>query len=243
MENTSINGDCLEVMPNLPESFVDLILCDLPYSQTSCVWDKAILDPAELWKNWKRILKPGGTVILTTSGKFNIIMGASNLEWLQYDLIWKKPQATNPMHISKRPGKAHENILVFCEGTPYYNPQMTQGTPYKGFESKNGATIGEAYGSGKSKHRDNPTGERFPLSVVEFGRERSGPKHPTKKPLKLCEFLIKTFSKEGDIVFDCCSGVGSIGKAAKNTNRKYFLIEKEKSYYDIGVEWINSTSS
>jgi site-specific DNA-methyltransferase (adenine-specific) len=234
-----LHGDCLKIMPWLPDKCVDMILCDLPYAQTACAWDQAIIDPETLWVQWKRLLRPGGTVILTASGKFALIMGASNLPWFQYDLVWKKAQATNPMHMKYRPGKVHENILVFCERTPYYAPQMGTGAAYKGFSSTTGTTIGEAYGSGKSRHRDNPTGERYPLSVVEFARERQGPKHPTKKPLALFEYLIRTFSQPGAVILDNCAGIGTTGKAAQNTGRRYILIEKDEQYVRTARAWLS----
>ena len=151
----------------------------------------------------------------------------SNPNDFRYELVWKKKQGTNPLNARVMPLKAHENILVFGKGT--YNPQMTQGTPYKAFES-NDASIGEVMGSKKSKHRDNPTGERFPISVVEFGRDRG--KHPTQKPLALMDWLISTYTNEGDVVLDPFMGSGTTGVAAQNLNRNFVGIEKDKSYYE-----------
>lgn len=237
------HGDCMEITPDITAKSIDLILCDLPYSQTACGWDKEIINPASLWVAWKQILKPGGTVILTTSGKFTMIMGASNLPWFKYEIIWRKAQATNSMQIRTRPGKAHENILVFCDGVPYYNPQMRQGKPYSGFSSSSGSEIGEAYGGGQSRHRDNPKGILYPTSVIDFPRDRTGPKHPTKKPLALFEYLIRTFSKPGDVVFDPTAGVGTTAMAAINTGRNYVCIEKNYEYFKKGLDWINEKVS
>jgi site-specific DNA-methyltransferase (adenine-specific) len=141
------------------------------------------------------------------------------MEWFRYELIWEKPQGTNPLNAKKMPLKSHKSIVVFYKKHPTYHPQMEKGVPYSGFETKNGTTIGEVYGGSKSIHAAN-LGTRYPKSVLRFKQERGG-LHPTQKPVPLMEYLIRTYSNEGDVVLDNCAGSGSTGVAALNTKKLY----------------------
>jgi site-specific DNA-methyltransferase (adenine-specific) len=226
-------GDCLTEMDNIPDNSIDMVMCDLPYEVTACPWDTIIpLEP--LWQQYDRVCKENAAMVFTATQPFTTILTNSNLKNFRYELIWEKPQGTNPLTAKIMPLKAHENILVFYKKLPTYNPQMEQGSPYKGFQSQK-STIGEVYGSRKSIHRDNEEGTRYPKSVLRFKQEREG-LHPTQKPVSLMEYLIKTFSNENDVVLDNAMGSGSTGVAAIRTNRQFIGIEKEKSYYDVSVK-------
>jgi DNA modification methylase len=222
-------GDCLDVIPTLPESSVDLVLCDLPYGTTACKWD-TIIPLAPLWDAWERVIKPGAPIVLTCAQPFTTVLAASKLDWLRYEWIWEKPQGTNPLNAKVMPLRAHENILVFYKNRGVYNPQMTAGTPIPGFSSDD-ATIGEVYGNRKSVHRENP-GTRYPRSVLRFAQERKG-HHPTQKPVPLMEYFIRTYTNPGDTVLDNCMGSGTTGVACVNTGRNFIGIEMLQTYFDI----------
>lgn len=227
-------GNCLDVMKTFPDNEIDLILVDLPYSLTALEWDSIIpLEP--LWEQYNRISKENAAMVFTASQPFTTILISSNLKNFRYEWIWEKPQGTNPMSAKIMPLKSHENILVFYRKTPTYNPQMWRSNPYSGFKSST-KTIGEAYGNLKSQHRDNPDGSRYPKTVLQFKQEKGF--HPTQKPVPLMEYLIKTYSNEGDVVLDNTMGSGTTGVAAIQCDRKFIGIESEKDYYDIAVKRI-----
>lgn len=228
------HDDCFNIFPQIQDKSVDLILCDLPYGTTACSWD-SILPLDQLWNHYKRIIKDNGAIVLTASQPFTWKLCASNPEWFKYEIIWEKPNGTNPLLIKKQPFKVHENILVFYNKQPTYNPQMTYGhDTYGGFEDAN-KEIGEVYGGDLiSKHRENIDGSRYPRSVQRFPQDRGG--HPTKKPVFLMEWLILTYSNEGEMVLDNCMGEGSTGIACINFKRKFMGIEKEKKYFDRAKE-------
>jgi site-specific DNA-methyltransferase (adenine-specific) len=224
------HGDCLTVLASLPEKSVDLVLTDLPSGVTACEWDLVIpLD--KLWRELRRVAKDTTAFIFTATQPFTTRLIDSNLESFRYELIWEKPQGTNPLSAKKMPLKSHENIVVFYEKRPTCNPQMGEGVPYSGFETKNGATIGEVYGGSKSVHAPN-LGTRYPKSVLRFKQDRSG-LHPTQKPVPLMEYLIRTYSNEGDVVLDSCMGSGTTGIAAVNTKRRFIGIELDPEYFAV----------
>jgi site-specific DNA-methyltransferase (adenine-specific) len=177
-------------------------------------------------------------MVFTAAQPFTTILAASNLENFRYEWIWEKPQGTNPMNAKVMPLKSHENILVFYRKKPVYNPQMWYSTPYSGFSSDT-SKIGEVYGSAKSKHRDNPEGSRYPKTVLRFKQEKG--LHPTQKPVEMMEYLIRTYSNEGDVVLDNTMGSGTTGVACVNTNRNFIGIEMEENYYKIAEQRISST--
>ena len=229
------NDDCLTTLPTIEEKSVDLILADLPYSVTACVWD-CLIPMDKLWEQYKRILKPSGIVILTASQPFTTKLINSNLDWFRYEWIWEKPQGTNPMNVHVMPLKSHENILVFYEAKGTYNPQMWYDKPYSGFKSKT-AKLGEVYGENSiSKHRDNSDGSRFPKTVLKFGQEKG--LHPTQKPVALMEYMIKTYSNADELVLDNTMGSGTTGVACKKCGRNFIGIEKDKTYFDIAINRI-----
>ena len=231
-------GDCLELMSSIEDNSVDMILADLPYEITAAKFD--ILIPFEpLWQHYNRIAKENAAMVFTASQPFTTALIASNLKNFRYEWIWEKPQGTNPMAANYRPLKAHENIVVFYRKQPTYNPQMTYSTPYSGFNSTK-KKLGEVYGNLNSKHRDNPEGSRFPKTVLKFKQEKG--LHPTQKPVELMEYLIKTYTNEGDIVLDNVFGSGTTGVAAKKSGRGFIGIELNEEYFRIGSERIDQTA-
>ncbi len=223
------HGDCLTLLDDIPDDSVDMLLVDLPYGTTACKWD-SIIPLEQLWEQYNRICKKNAAMVFTAAQPFTTILIQSNINNFKYEWIWEKPQGTNPMSAKYMPLKSHENIVVFCRGKPKYNPQMEQGTPYKGFSSDE-SKIGEVYGSAKSKHRDNPEGTRYPKTVLKFKQEKGF--HPTQKPVPLMEYLINTYTDEGDIVLDNTMGSGTTGVACKNLRRKFIGIEQDESYFNI----------
>ena len=229
-------GDCLDILPTLADNSVDMILVDLPYGTTACKWDSVIsLD--KLWKQYNRICKENGAMVFTAAQPFTTILASSNLENFRYEWIWEKPQGTNPMNAKVMPLKSHENILVFYRKKPVYNPQMWYSTPYSGFSS-NTSQIGEVYGNAQSKHRDNPDGSRYPKTILKFKQEKG--LHPTQKPVALMEYLIRTYSNEGETILDNTMGSGTTGVACMNTNRNFIGIEMDENYYKIAEERIKN---
>ena len=214
----------------MPEKSIDLVLSDLPYGVTACTWD-SIIPLDKLWGEYRRVAKKTTAFVFTATQPFTTRLIGSNLEWFRYELIWEKPQGTNLVNAKKMPLKSHESIVVFYEKHPTYNPQMEKGVPYSGFETKNGATIGEVYGGSKSIHAAN-LGTRYPKSVLRFQQDRSG-LHPTQKPVPLMEYLIRTYSNEGDTILDNCMGSGTTGSAAMNTKRKFIGIELDPRFFSI----------
>lgn len=231
--------DCFNVMPEIKDHSIDLILADLPYGTTACKWD-SVLPLDKLWEEYKRIIKPNGAIVLTSAQPFTWKLCSSNPTWFKYEIIWEKPNGTNPMLVKKQPFRSHENILVFYKKQPTYNPQMTYGhSNYSGFTDIN-KTLGEVYSGSKNKlisrHRNNKDGSRYPRSVQKFSQDRSG--HPTKKPVELMSWLIKSYSNPGDLVLDNTMGEGTTGVACVKEDRKFIGIEMNKNYFDVAVKSI-----
>ena len=228
-------GDCLNILPTLPDDSIDMVMVDLPYGTTACKWDSII--PLDfLWEQYNRICKKNAAMLFTSAQPFTTTLASSNINNFRYEWIWEKPQGTNPMNAKVMPLKSHENILVFYRSKPTYNPQMWYSTPYSGFSSDT-SKIGEVYGNQQSKHRDNPEGSRYPKTVLKFKQEKG--LHPTQKPVGLMEYLIKTYTNEGDTVLDNTMGSGTTGVACVNCNRSFVGIEMDKKYYQISKERFN----
>jgi len=235
-----ILGDCLAEMPKIADKSIDMILCDLPYGTTACKWDTMI--PFEpLWEQYKRIIKDNGAIVLTAQTPFDKILGSSNLEMLRYEWIWQKEQGTGGGNANKMPLKDHENILIFYKKLPNYNPQFSEGKPYKLNRKK--PKVLSVYGKtgfDETFLKVN-TGSRYPKTVIKFNKEYG--LHPTQKPVALFEYLIKTYTNEGDLVLDNCAGSGTTGVACKNLKRNCILIEKDEGYFKIMEKRINQATT
>jgi site-specific DNA-methyltransferase (adenine-specific) len=237
--NNLYNADCLDVMPFMSGGSVDLILCDLPYGKTAMDWDFPIpFDP--LFKEYRRILKSDGLIILTATQPFTSILVMSNLQMFKQELIWYKAKGSDPYLAKRRIMSAHESILIFGQGKTTYNPQMRKGDPYKAPRTGGNRTNQITGAKGDSPgfvQQDNP-GFRYPLSVLEFPIHCGSKLHPSQKPLALFEYLIRTYSRENELVFDSCIGSGTTAIAAINSNRRWIGIEKDSEYYSIATERI-----
>jgi len=233
--NSIIQGDCLELMPQIADKSIDMILCDLPYATTACAWD--ILIPFEpLWAQYKRIIKDNGAIVLTASQPFTSALVMSNPKMFKYEWIWEKERASNFFTAKKLPMKYHENILVFYENPPTYNPQMVLGS--KNHSGGKGISKSEHYGTNHFDDRENSE-MKYPSSVVKIKKEHPAV-HPTQKPVALFEYLIKTYTNEGDLVLDNCAGSFTTAIASINLKRNWICIEKEPKYCEIGRERIKN---
>ena len=243
--NQIIQGNCLTVMKGIESKSIDMILCDLPYGTTACKWD--IIIPFEpLWKQYKRIIKDKGAIVLTASQPFTSILVMSNLEMFKYEWIYKKRCASNFAQAKYAPMKEHEDVLVFAKGRVNYYPikEERQGSganrvKYK-FTDKstqgNSEFVNDISGGGNETQSDL----RFPSSVQEFNNRASGDRghHPTQKPVALFEYLIKTYTNENDLVLDNCAGSFTTSIASENLKRNWICIEKEEKYCEIGIKRI-----
>ena len=231
-----LQGDCLELMQQLPDKSIDMILCDLPYGTTRCKWD--IVIPFEpLWEQYNRIIKDNGAIVIFGQDKFTAKTMLSNEKMHRYNLIWKKVLPSGFLNANRMPLREHEDIMVFYKKLPTYNPQKTKGKPC---HSK-GKAIGKInshilqnnnYGDFKCVETKGDT--KFPTSVLEFAKPHpSVCLHPTQKPVALLEYLIKTYTNEGETVLDNCMGSGGTGVACLKTNRRFIGIELEEKYFKV----------
>jgi len=239
-----IQGDCLEKMKDISDKSVDMVLCDLPYGTTACKWDTII--PFEpLWEQYKRIIKDNGAIVLTAQTPFDKVLGCSNLEMLKYEWIWRKSRPTGHLNANKMPMKAHENILVFYKKPPTFNKQMTIGKPN---HVKDGSIRKSKATNNNYGHFENvvqkSTNLKNPITVLEFSQQDPNKiLHPTQKPVALFEYLIKTYTNEGELVLDNCMGSGTTGVACKNLNRNFIGIELDQEYFKIAEKRINENLS
>lgn len=229
MSYTLYKGDCLEEMKKIEDGSVDMILCDLPYGTTQNKWD-SVIPLVPLWEQYRRVCR--GAIVLTAQTPFDKVLGASNLAMLRYEWIWEKPKATGHLNAKRAPMKAHENLLVFYDKQPIYNPQKTKGDPYKG---SGGASKEDNYGRFNAVREGSADGSRYPRSV-QYLQHEIKPLHPTAKPVALMEYLVRTYTNEGDTVLDNCAGSFTTGVACLNTGRKFIGIERDPDYFRIGSE-------
>lgn len=228
-------GDCLEVMQNIESNSIDLILCDLPYGVTKNKWDVVIPFDA-MWEQYNRIIKDNGAVLLFGSQPFTTMLISSNMKNFRYCLVWEKNKFSDFLNAKRKPMKTNEDICVFYKKLPTYNIQYWYSTPYERWNTQKAVDKQSNYG----KHKENVAksdGKRLPTTVLKFNRVER-PLHPTQKPVDLLEWLIRSYTNEGDVVLDNCMGVGSTGLAAKNTNRQFVGIELDESYFAKAVEFI-----
>ena len=241
-----IHGDCLVEMKNIPDKSIDMILCDLPYEvlnkgNKNASWDR-LLPFDQLWEQYNRIIKDNGAIILFAQGMFTAQLMMSNPNMWRYNLIWDKILTSGFLNAKRMPLRSHEDILVFYKSLPTYNPQMTIGEPLhsKGISYKNKELTNNCYGDmiGADDLRKGST-EKYPKSIVRFQKPHpSCAVHPTQKSEELCEYLIKTYTNEGETVLDNCMGSGTTGVAAIKTNRNFIGIELDDGYFNIAEERI-----
>jgi site-specific DNA-methyltransferase (adenine-specific) len=230
-----MQGDCLERMKEIPDGSVDMVLCDPPYGTTACKWD-SVIDLELMWEQLKRIIKPNGAIIMTASQPFTTRLISSNYDMFKYCWVWKKQKPTNFYQVKWQPLKEHEDIVVFCKKKPKYNPQGTKEVNIKNGRKNKSSNLYSKYDGGDYVQKIG----NYPRSVQEFSTEGDKSRvHPTQKPVALMEYLIKTYTNEGEIVLDSTMGSGSTIKAALNTNRKAIGIEMGKcekeghKYFDL----------
>lgn len=234
--NKTYFGDCLEVMKLIDDATIDLIICDLPYGVTKNKWD-SVIDLRMLWGEYERVIKTNGAIVLFGQDKFSARLMLSNEKLHRYNLIWEKTTPTGHLNAKKMPLRSHEDILVFYKKLPTYNPQKTTGHKRKvsTAQHKRGSKKTTNYGEHGLTTYDST--ERYPKSVLKFATDKQKVAlHPTQKPLALMEYLIATYSNEGEIVLDNCAGSGTTGLAAKNLNRNYIMIENDETYYKTCIE-------
>ena len=232
-------GDCLEVMDRMIEDCVkvDAIITDPPYGTTQCKWD-SVIPFKPMWEQLSRIIKPNGAILLFGSEPFSSALRMSNIKNYKYDWVWEKSKATNFLNAKKQPLRAKENILVFYKKQPTYNPQMTKGKSYnKGIRKKQ--TKDDVYGS-FNQTEVKSEGNRYPRDVLYFKTAETEGKtfHKTQKPVKLMEYLIKTYTNENETVLDFTMGSGTTGVACKNLGRDFIGIEMDDKYFDIAKKRI-----
>lgn len=232
-------GDCLEILPTIEAGSVDMVLCDPPYGTTACVWD-AIIPLQPMWEQVYRVLKKNGAAVFTASQPFTSALIMSDPKNFHQELVWRKNKATGHLNAKRRHMTGHENVVVCCCGTPTYNPQKWQSHPSNKanrtkFTSVYGAQVPTTYEGGQT--------ERYPTTVLDFAvvnndGSNGGRFHPTQKPVDMLEYLIKTYTNEGDTVLDFTMGSGSTGVACRNAGRSFIGIERDPAYFAIAEQRI-----
>ena len=234
LTNNIYLGDCLDIMPFIEDKSIDMILCDLPYGSTKNRWD-AIIPFDELWKNYNRIIKDNGAIILFGNNPFSAMLIMSNLKMFRYSMVWEKNKFSDFLNAKRKPMKIHEDLLVFYKKLPVYNPQYWYAEPYKRWNTQKAVDKQTNYGNHKMNVAESKDGKRFPTTVLKFDRiER--PEHPTQKPIELLEWLIKAYTNKNEIVLDNTMGVGSTCVACKITERQFIGIEQVSKYFKIAEE-------
>lgn len=240
-------GDCLELMKNIPSRSIDMILADLPYGTTQNKWD-SIIPLDRLWEQYERIIKDNGAIVLFSAQPFTSVLVCSNLKLFKYEWVWDKVNKfSGHLNAKKQPMRQTERVNIFYKKQPTYNPIMEQGEPYTAISS--GAKSSN-FGKQTDKVVTVCDGERYPRDIIKIkGDERGtvGRIHPTQKPIELCEYLIKTYTNETELVLDNTAGSCTTAIAALNTNRNYICMEKDENYYNIGLkrvkEWHENKNS
>lgn len=229
MNFTLHEGDCLEKMKLIPDGSVDMVMCDLPYGTTACKWD-SVIPFAPLWEAYKRVCKPNAAIVLTASQPFTSALVMSNPDWFRYCLVWDKKGTTGFQTAKIMPLRRHEDIVIFYKTKPIYNPSMEErGKPRKKGGSK---TDNGCYGDLRSSESFNNT--YYPTSILDVSNaSKSGLEHPTQKPVALMEYLIRTYTNEGQLVLDNTMGSGTTGVACMNTGRSFIGIERDEGYFKI----------
>ena len=232
-----IHGDCLEKMADIADGSVDMILCDLPYGTTACKWDTVI--PFEpLWAQYRRVAKRNAAIVLTAAMPFTAALVSSNMRDFKYEWVWDKRQPTGFLNAKKQPLRVCESALVFYGAQCTYNPQMGEG---KAIKRTAGGKSPEVYREGIVNTGEDSGTARYPTTLLSIsaGRAPSAPSyHPTQKPVALMEYLIRTYTREGETVLDNCMGSGTAGVACANTGRNFIGIERDEKYFQIATDRI-----
>lgn len=240
-----IKGDCLVEMQNIPDKSIDAIICDLPYGTTACKWD-SIIDLDLLWCQYNRVIKDNGAIVLTAAQPFTSALVMSNPKIFKYEWIWQKSHPTGHLNSKKQPMRQHESICVFYKKQCTYNPQMIKKS-YLDKRTKSGQFKKvDVYNSFTKVDRQIDVTDGYPKTIQYFATPFKGGEgglHPTQKPVALFEYLIKTYTNEGDTVLDNAMGSGTTGVACKNLNRSFIGIEMDDKYFEIAKERINNTKN
>ncbi len=235
-----INGECLEEMARLEAGSVDMVMTDPPYGTTACKWDSVI--PFEpMWEQLKRIVKPNGAIVLMASQPFTSALIMSNPGMFKYCWVWRKPKGTGHLNAKRQPMRSVEDVAVFYSRQCTYTPQMSEGDPYRdkaGKDHGGRSSMTDSYGAYTNFRNDN-SGQRYPKQVLKFGVVERGTVHPTQKPVALMEYLIRTYTNEGETVLDFTMGSGTTGAACVRTGREFIGIERDSTYYDIAENRIS----
>ena len=229
-------GDCLNILPQIPNKSIDAIICDLPYGVTNNKKDK-VIDFKMLWKEYERIIKDNGAILLFGQGLFFIDLVNSNRKLFRYDIVWDKILTSGFLNANKMPLRKHEQIAVFYKRLPTYNPQFTKGKPLhsKGYSYKNKEHKNRNYGRfNMTDDKRAVETQKYPTSILSFQKPHpSKAIHRTEKPIKLLEYLVKTYTNENNLILDNTMGIGTTGIACKNLNRKFIGIEIDDKYFEI----------
>lgn len=237
-------GDCLEVMPAIADKSVDLILCDLPYGVTNeskSTWD-VIIPFKDMWREYKRVIKDNGAIVLFAQGLFTAKLILSNEQMYRYTLIWDKQLPTGFLNAKRQPMRVHEDIVVFYKKQPTYNPQRVKGAKVHSIGRAAGCSDDDVTNNiyGDFVRTDNQNDMKYPTSIISMQKViPSKTMHPSQKPVELIEWLLRTYSNENDLVLDNCMGSGTTGVVCKNIRRRFIGIEKEKKFFDIAEKRIN----
>ena len=244
-----INGDCLEVMQGIESQSIDMILCDLPYGTTNCKWD-TIIPFDKLWEQYNRIIKPNGAIVLFGNEPFSSYLRLSNIKNYRYDWKWDKVTGGNPLNAKRIPFQVVEDIMIFYKKSGAYTPIMEEAKKenirpvLNGPENKTNLTNIECF----KPCKDYDKNKRYPKNLLSYHNRNKelnplNRLHPTQKPVELLEYLIKTYTNEGETILDNTMGVGSCGVAAVNTNRHFIGIELDKNYYEIAKKRIEEVKN
>ena len=229
-------GDCLELMPkHVEDKSVDMIFCDLPYGTTQNKWDSVIpLD--KLWSEYERVIKDNGVIVLTAAQPFTSALVMSNIKLFKYEWIWQKTKCSGHLNAKKMPLRQHESVLIFYKKLPTYNPQGLIDGDFNNSRPAQGSGIVKNYGKERYTKQISKKGN-YPKTIQEFANPSgAGHLHPTMKPLSLIEYMIKTYTNEGDLILDNTCGSGTTGLGAKNLGRNFIMMEQDPKYYEIACK-------
>jgi len=234
-----IHGDCLEVLSTFPSGNVDMVCADPPYGTTACKWD-SVIPLVPLWEQLRRVVKPNGAVVLTASQPFTSALVMSNRRWFRYCWVWEKENGTDFLNTKRKPFEVHEDVCVFYERQPTYNPQATHGAPYRAISGKAHREWLRQPDVADGTLTDN-NGTRVPRTVLRMNVEKG--LHPTQKPVGLMSYLIRTYTNEGETILDFCMGSGTTGVACAQTGRDFIGIEKDPGYFAIAEKRIGEAQN